>query len=148
MKQNDLNGIFDFLGKLRLNKISDKETKIGLIKIHMALYKKVEEFKADMTELQKKYFEGKEQELQQYNTTVVQLQSEQDADKRAELEKSLDPEMRTLVTEFNEVVNSMLNKDVDVEITPIDKDKFIEALIELDIEFTCDDLIILKDLYK
>ena len=50
--------------------------------------------------------------------------------------------------EFNSLINERLNQDIEVNINKIDKDKFIEALIDLDIEFTCDDLIVLKDLYK
>ena len=42
MKQIELNNISNFLGKIRVNKINDRETKIGLVNIHMELYKKVE----------------------------------------------------------------------------------------------------------
>ena len=82
-----------------------------------------------------------------YNKQVLEIQNAA-PEKQAELEAALDPEMKTLVTEFNELVNQMLEKDVPVKLTKIDKDRFIEALIDLDIDFTCDDLIILKDLYK
>lgn len=147
MKQYDLNNISNFLRKIRINKIKNKETKIELINIHMALYKKVLDWKKDLEELQKKFFEGKEAELDLYNKQVLEIQNAA-PEKQAELEAALDPEMKTLVTEFNELVNQMLEKDVPVEFTKIDKDRFIEALIDLDIDFTCDDLIILKDLYK
>ena len=40
MKQIELNNIFNFLGKIKVNKINDRETKIGLVNIHMELYKK------------------------------------------------------------------------------------------------------------
>lgn len=147
MKQYDLNNISNFLRKIRINKIKNKETKIELINIHMALYKKVLDWKKDLEELQKKFFEGKEAELDLYNKQVLEIQNAA-PEKQAELEAALDPEMKTLVTEFNELVNQMLEKEVPVEFTKIDKDRFIEALIDLDIDFTCDDLIILKDLYK
>lgn len=147
MKQYDLNNISNFLRKIRINKIKNKETKIELINIHMALYKKVLDWKKDLEELQKKFFEGKEAELDLYNKQVLEIQNAA-PEKQAELEAALDPEMKTLVTEFNELVNQMLEKDVPVKLTKIDKDRFIEALIDLDIDFTCDDLIILKDLYK
>lgn len=147
MKQYDLNNISNFLRKIRINKIKNKETKIELINIHMALYKKVLDWKKDLEELQKKFFEGKEAELDLYNKQVLEIQNAA-PEKQAELEATLDPEMKTLVTEFNELVNQMLEKDVAVKLTKIDKDRFIEALIDLDIDFTCDDLIILKDLYK
>jgi hypothetical protein len=147
MKQYDLNNISNFLRKIRINKIKNKETKIELINIHMALYKKVLDWKKDLEELQKKFFEGKEAELDLYNKQVLEIQNAA-SEKQAELEAALDPEMKNLVTEFNELVNQMLEKDVPVKLTKIDKDRFIEALIDLDIDFTCDDLIILKDLYK
>lgn len=147
MKQIDVNNISNFLGKIRINKINDRETKIGLVNIHMELYKKVQEYSEYIKELQKKYFEGKEAELNIYNQQVSQLQ-DAEPEKKAAIEASLNPEIKKLVIEFNSLVNDKLNTDVDVNLTKIDKDKFIEALIDLDIEFTCEDLVILKDLYK
>lgn len=147
MKQIELNNIFEFLRKIRINKINDRETKIGLINIHMELYKKVQEFDEYIKELQKKYFEGKESELEVYNQQVAQMQTA-DSEKRDELEAALDPEIKKLVIEFNSLINARLNQEIPVELEKVDKQKFIEALIDLDIEFTCDDLIVLKDLYK
>lgn len=147
MKQIELNNIFEFLRKIRINKINDRETKIGLINIHMELYKKVQEFDEYIKELQKKYFEGKELELEAYNQQVAQMQTA-DPEKRDELEASLDPEIKKLVIEFNSLINARLDQEIPIELEKVDKQKFIEALIDLDIEFTCDDLIVLKDLYK
>ena len=147
MKQIELNNIFNFLGKIKVNKINDRETKIGLVNIHMELYKKVQEYSEYIKELQKKYFEGREAELDAYNQQITKIQ-EAEPEKRAELESELDPTMKEFVMEFNGLINARLNQDIEVNINKIDKDKFIEALIDLDIEFTCDDLIVLKDLYK
>ena len=147
MKQIELNNIFEFLRKIRINKINDRETKIGLINIHMELYKKVQEFDEYIKELQKKYFEGKELELEAYNQQVAQMQTA-DPEKRDELEAALDPEIKKLVIEFNSLINARLDQEIPIELEKVDKQKFIEALIDLDIEFTCDDLIVLKDLYK
>ena len=147
MKQIELNNIFEFLRKIRINKINDRETKIGLINIHMELYKKVQEFDEYIKELQKKYFEGKESELEAYNQQVAQMQTA-DPEKRNELEAALDPEIKKLVIEFNSLINARLDQEIPIELEKVDKQKFIEALIDLDIEFTCDDLIVLKDLYK
>ena len=147
MKQIELNNIFEFLRKIRINKINDRETKIGLINIHMELYKKVQEFDEYIKELQKKYFEGKELELEAYNQQVAQIQTA-DPEKRNELEAALDPEIKKLVIEFNSLINARLDQEIPIELEKVDKQKFIEALIDLDIEFTCDDLIVLKDLYK
>ena len=147
MKQIELNNIFEFLRKIRINKINDRETKIGLINIHMELYKKVQEFDEYIKELQKKYFEGKESELEAYNQQVAQMQTA-DPEKRDELEAALDPEIKKLVIEFNSLINARLDQEIPIELEKVDKQKFIEALMDLDIEFTCDDLIVLKDLYK
>ena len=147
MKQIELNNIFEFLRKIRINKINDRETKIGLINIHMELYKKVQEFDEYIKKLQKKYFEGKELELEAYNQQVAQMQTA-DPEKRDELEAALDPEIKKLVIEFNSLINARLDQEIPIELEKVDKQKFIEALIDLDIEFTCDDLIVLKDLYK
>ena len=71
-----------------------------------------------------------------------------DPEKRDELEAALDPEIKKLVIEFNSLINARLDQEIPIELEKVDKQKFIEALIDLDIEFTCDDLIVLKDLYK
>lgn len=147
MKQKDLNVISNFLRKIKINKIKNRETKIALINIHLALYKKVEEWQSDLEELQKKFFEGKEQELALYNQKVQEIQSTP-ADQQSALVAQLNPEMKSLVSEFNSIVEGMLMREVPVEFEKVNEQDFIEALIDLDIEFTCDDLIVLKDLYK
>lgn len=147
MKQKDLNVISNFLRKIKINKIKNRETKIALINIHLALYKKVEEWQSDLEELQKKFFEGKEQELALYNQKVQEIQSTP-ADQQSALVEQLNPEMKSLVSEFNSIVEGMLMREVPIEFEKVNEQDFIEALIDLDIEFTCDDLIVLKDLYK
>lgn len=147
MKQREMNNVFEFLKKVQISKVKDRDVKKTLVSAYMSIYKKMEEFDKDIQELRKKYFEGKEDAVREYDSIVQQVQNEQDLKKQKSLAESINPETQELVKEYLEMLNTYLDRDVDVSFETVDKDKFIEALIDLDVEFACDDLIILKALY-
>lgn len=147
MKQREMNNVFEFLKKVQISKVKDRDVKKTLVSAYMSIYKKMEEFDKDIQELRKKYFEGKEDAVREYDSIVQQVQNEQDLKKQKSLAESINPETQELVKEYLEMLNTYLDRDVDVSFETVDKDKFIEALIDLDVEFVCDDLIILKALY-
>lgn len=147
MKQREMNNVFEFLKKVQISKVKDRDVKKTLVSAYMSIYKKMEEFDKDIQELRKKYFEGKEDAVREYDGIVQQMQNEQDLKKQKALAESINPETQELVKEYLEMLNTYLDRDVEVSFETVDKDKFIEALIDLDVEFACDDLIILKALY-
>ena len=147
MKQIQINGISEFLRGIQLGKVSDKDTKVKLAKIYLVLHKKAEEFSNDIKEFQKKFFEGKEEDIQKHDELVRQLQTAKEEEK-AELEAKIDPEITESIKDFNNAVQEMLNKEVEVSFDKLSEDKLIEALIDLEIEFTGNDLSVLKDLYE
>lgn len=147
MKQREMNNVFEFLKKVQISKVKDRDVKKTLVSAYMSIYKKMEEFDKDIQELRKKYFEGKEDAVREYDGIVQQIQNEQDLKKQKSLAESINPETQELVKEYLEMLNTYLDRDVEVSFETVDKDKFIEALIDLDVEFACDDLIILKALY-
>lgn len=147
MKQREMNNVFEFLKKVQISKVKDRDVKKTLVAAYMSIYKKMEEFDKDIQELRKKYFEGKEDSVREYDSIVQQMQNEQDLKKQKSLAESINPETQELVKEYLEMLNTYLDRDVEVSFETVDKDKFIEALIDLDVEFACDDLIILKALY-
>ena len=147
MKQREMNNVFEFLKKVQISKVKDRDVKKTLVSAYMSIYKKMEEFDKDIQELRKKYFEGKEDAVREYDGIVQQMQNERDLKKQKSLAESINPETQELVKEYLEMLNTYLDRDVEVSFETVDKDKFIEALIDLDVEFACDDLIILKALY-
>lgn len=147
MKQREMNNVFEFLKKVQISKVKDRDVKKTLVSAYMSIYKKMEEFDKDIQELRKKYFEGKEDAVREYDSIVQQMQNESDMKKQKSLAESINPETQELVKEYLEMLNTYLDRDVEVSFETVDKDKFIEALIDLDVEFACDDLIILKALY-
>ncbi len=147
MKQREMNNVFEFLKKVQISKVKDRDVKKTLVSAYMSIYKKMEEFDKDIQELRKKYFEGKEDAVREYDSIVQQMQNEPDLEKQKSLAESINLETQELVKEYLEMLNTYLDRDVEVSFETVDKDKFIEALIDLDVEFACDDLIILKALY-
>lgn len=147
MKQREMNNVFEFLKKVQISKVKDRDVKKTLVSAYMSIYKKMEEFDKDIQELRKKYFEGKEDAVREYDSIVQQMQNESDMKKQKSLAESINLETQELVKEYLEMLNTYLDRDVEVSFETVDKDKFIEALIDLDVEFACDDLIILKALY-
>lgn len=147
MKQREMNNVFEFLKKVQISKVKDRDVKKTLVSAYMSIYKKMEEFDRDIQELRKKSFEGKEDEVREYDSTVQQMQTETDPAKQKVLSEKINPEIQALVKEYLDMLNTYLDREIEVDFDTVDKDKFIEALIDLDIEFACDDLILLKALY-
>lgn len=147
MKQREMNNVFEFLKKVQISKVKDRDVKKTLVSAYMSIYKKMEEFDRDIQELRKKSFEGKEDEVREYDSTVQQMQTETDPAKQKALSEKINPEIQALVKEYLDMLNTYLDREIEVDFDTVDKDKFIEALIDLDIEFACDDLILLKALY-
>lgn len=129
MTNKELISIFNLLSSIKLNKVSDKETRSAILANHMALYKLNKGVNDDVEELRKRFFEGKEAELKKY----IALQ---DAGKTDEL----DPKMRELVIEFNTEYGNLMSSHADVSLKKIDADSFVDALAEQNIDITLEEL--------
>lgn len=138
MKQFVINNTFEFFSKLKINKIKDSEVRNKVINIYMALYDKMESWNSILDSFRKEFFEGREEILKAYNTAI---QENQDS-------PNISEETKTIISEFNTEVGKRLNAEVEISFDKLTRNELVEALTDLEIDFTCTDLIILKDFYN
>lgn len=138
MKQFVINNTFEFFSKLKINKIKDSEVRNKVINIYMALYDKMESWNSTLDSFRKEFFEGREEILREYNTAI---QGNQDS-------PNISEETKTIISEFNTEVGKKLNVEVEISFDKLTRNELVEVLTDLEIDFTCTDLIILKDFYN
>lgn len=133
MKQSEINSVFQLLSRVKLNKVADKPTRNAIMTNHLRLYKKVEAAEKDIQELQKRLFEGKEKEMEEYNKLVSE-------------NKPVSEEMKALVKEFNEAAQAILDNEVDVKIEQMEVEKFLDIFAEQDMDISMGDVIYFQNI--
>lgn len=133
MKQSEINSVFQLLNRIKLNKVADKPTRNAIMTNHLRLYKKVEAAEKDIQELQKRLFEGKEKEMEEYNKLVSE-------------NKPVSEEMKALVKEFNEAAQAILDNEVDVKIEQMEVEKFLDIFTEQDMDISMGDVIYFQNI--
>lgn len=132
MKVVEVRSISEFLSKLKLNKFS-KEIRVNVLKNYAELTTANKEIDAKMEELRKKVF------------TDEELQELQDAiNNKTEVSQTLIDKNN----EYNEVILKMFNDDCEVKVVKISEEKFIDCLVDSEVEFTPVDILRLKPILK
>lgn len=132
MKVVEVRTIFEFLNKLKLNKF-DKETRIAVLKNYTELFSLYKEQEVKMEELRKKIFSSEDLQLLQDSINN---------------RKPLTKDLIEKNSEYNSVIAALFNEDINLELLKVDKDKFLDALSETDIEYTPMDIVQLELLFK
>ena len=138
MKQFVINETFEFFSKLKINKIEDSEIRNKIIDIYMSLYDKMDDWNKTLSSFREEFFKGNEDKLDKYNAAIQKNRESPEVDE----------DTKKIISEFNIEVSNMLNKDVEVSFKKLTRNELVEALTNLEIEFTCTDLILLKDFYN
>ena len=138
MKQFVINETFEFFSKLKINKIEDSEIRNKIIDIYMFLYDKMDNWNKTLASFREDFFKGNEDKLNEYNLAI---QKDRES-------PEISDDTKKIISEFNVEVSKMLNKDVEASFEKLTRNELVEALTNLEIEFTCTDLILLKDFYN
>lgn len=141
MKIKDLRLLYGVTLTLKLAKV-DKDIATSIITNHIAAAKAVKEADADFEEAKKAIFKGletKQNELAQLREKYAAAKT--DAEKAEILEKAgkymdvINAE-KTLMESYKNIQD----KDVDVKLSMIELDKYMEALAEAKIDYTAQDI--------
>ena len=119
MKVLIVNAIADILAGVKLNKITDKDTKTILVKDYLQLKKVVQKAKETKQELESKFREDWQDEIFE----IDKLRRE--GESLTGHEDYLEAEADTV-----KMINDAFLEDVEVEITPVELDTFIAAVGE------------------
>lgn len=151
MKKSRVIEIFRFLGNIKINKITNKEVRSAVISNHLQMYNIAKQYEEDVKELQKRLFEGKEEEIQKLNELREKFNSETNEDVKRDLIKTITSEYKDILNlemEFNNEASKQLNVEVELNLKKVKQDDFVETCIEADVDITGRDLISLTDLFE
>ena len=152
MKRGKIIEAFRLINGIKMNVVTDKETRSAIISNHLQMYKMAENHENEVKEAYKKLFEGKEEEAQKVNELRQEFNTVGTTDERKiEIVKELTETYRPIIeleVEFNKVVEDMLNQDVDLNIVKLDKEAFVNACADSGIEFTMIEILRIEDIFK
>ena len=93
-----------------------------------------EDFQKLSEELAKRLYEGKDEEQKQkFFELVMKLERENEIEKRIEIENAMKasyPEFHALYLKQLRVLTQMLHKEIEIDITEVDKDAFISGVVK------------------
>lgn len=132
MKAVEVKIIFEFLSKLKLNKI-DKDIRISILKNYAELFSCQKEIELKIDEVRKK------------------ILSDEDINSINECNKnktSLPKELIEKINEYNLIIEDVLNTEYDVKITKISEEKFVNNISNAEVDYTPMDIIRMKPILK
>ena len=152
MKRGFIIEAFRLINGIKMNTVQDKATRSAIIGNHLQMYKVAEKHENEAKEVYKKLFEGKEEDArkvnelrQEYNSTGVS--NERKVEIVKEISTAYTPILE-LEQELNAAINGMLAEEVEVKIIPFNKESFVNACADSNLEFTMIDIIRLNDLFE
>lgn len=149
MKIREIYDVYEYLNTLKLNKF-DKETRIKLMKNYPLLSKVVQDYESYKNTLKNKLFEDKSEDVQ----TVLKLRSQlakdltKDEIDKIKTELSTYTDIFQLESEFVQLLVQKMEESVDLQLTYINKEDFVENLVNANIDFTFVDLLKLNILFE
>lgn len=150
MKRRIVLDAFRFINGIKMNVVSDKETRAAIISNHLKMYKIAEEHETELRKMYDKLFEGKEEDMQKLHALRGEFHTAGTEERRGEIVKEISEnysEHIALENEFNEFFENRLNEELDIELVKFDKEVFINACADSGMEFTMIDIAKVEELF-
>ena len=149
MKIREIIETQNFINRIKLNKF-DKDIRLALVKNYPILDKAIKEYNEYRESLQKKIFEGKDEDITKVQEIRSRLNQKSTFEEIRQAESDLQPykEFLELEMEFATLITQKLEEDLDLSLSYINKDEFIENLVKADIDFTFVDLLKINILFE
>lgn len=149
MKIREILEVHNFIVPLKLNKL-DEKVRFALISNYPLIDKVVKDNEEYKKTLQEKMFEDHKEDAEKVQELRSKIVKDMTADQIAELNKEAEKyaEYLKIEAEFVKHVILHLEEDVDITLTKVDKDAFVESLSKSEIDFTLEDLQKLNILFN
>lgn len=150
MKVNEIVIANRFLSDLKLSKF-DKIVRIAVLKNYMAFSKIAKDYENMLEDLRKKMFDDKQEEAQKVQEIRERLQKSKTQEEFLACTEELKQykDFLDLEDEFIKLLNEESSKEVEnIELTKIDRTKFVESLAASGIEFTPRDIDKVEIIFK
>lgn len=122
--------VYNLLNDFQLSKFTDKDVRKGLILTYLNFGNVVKQHTENVEKLRKKFAEDNQKELAVVSALEQKLEATTDEKEREKInkERSKHTTFYNSLANLNSDVEDLLNKDVEVEIGSIDREKFIEEV--------------------
>lgn len=149
MKIREIIEVYNYIVPLKLNKL-DEKVRFALIANYPLMDKIVKENEEYKKTLQEKMFEDHKEDAEKVQELRSKITKDMTADQIAEINKEAVKyaEYLKLESEFIKHVVLHLEEEVEINLTKVDRDVFIETLTKAEVDFTLDDLQKLNILFN
>ena len=151
MKRGTIIEAFKLINGIKMNVVSDKDTRNAIIANHLAMYKIAQENDEEAKKVFEKLFEGKEEDVRKVAELRQKFMSATENAERADIVKELNDNYKQifeLEAEFNKTFAERNEEDVDIKVVKFDREAFVNACADSGVEFTMIDIIRLEDIFK
>lgn len=152
MKRGQVIEAFRLINGIKMNVVSDKETRKAIISNHLQMYKVAEAHDNEVKEVYKKLFDGKEEDVAKVNELRQEFNtSETTIERKNEIVKDIIENYRHVIeleTEFNTTIAARLDEEVDINLVKFNKDEFTNACADSNLEFTMLDILRIEDIFN
>ena len=152
MKRSTIIEAFKLINGIKMNVVSDKETRSAIISNHLQMYKVAQAHDEEVKKVYEKLFEGKNEDLQKVAELRQEFNTEGTTNERKlAIVKELNDNYRPifeLEAEFNKTFAERNEEDVDIKVVKFDREAFVNACADSGVEFTMVDIIRLEDIFK
>lgn len=151
MKRGTIIEAFKLINGIKMNVVSNKDTRNAIIANHLAMYKIAQENDEEAKKVFEKLFEGKEEDVRKVAELRQRFMSATENAERADIVKELNDNYKQifeLESEFNKTFAERNEEDVDIKVVKFDREAFVNACADSGVEFTMVDIIRLEDIFK
>jgi hypothetical protein len=152
MKRSTIIEAFKLINGIKMNVVTDKETRASILKNHMLMYKVVKDGDEELKKVYEKLFEGKEEDLHR----VVALRqefhlSETTNERREEISKIIITDLKHILeleAELNSIFEERNEENIEINFIKMDMQEFVNACVESNIIVAPLDIAEISELFK
>ena len=151
MKKRKIIGYFRFLSGINLSKVENKKVRSAIISNHLMMYRIVQQHDEDIKELQKKLFEGREEEISALNNLREEYKIAETEVRKKEIVDAIMNDYKDLIeleAEFTKAINEKIDEDANISLKKISQDEFVDVCFGAGIDITPADLVELEELLE
>ncbi len=150
MKEGKIIETFKLLNGIKMNVVTDKETRGAIISNHLKMYKVAQAHDEEVKKIYEKLFEGKEEDMKEVAKLREKFMNAKTQEERGSIVKELNDKYAhifELEREFNEAFAKKGEEEIEISLVKFDKEKFINACADSGVEFTMSDIIRLEEIF-
>ena len=151
MKEGKIIEAFKLLNGIKMNVVSDKETRSAIISNHLQMYKVAQAHEEEVKKIYEKLFEGKEEDLKKVAELRQEFMNAKTNEERGAIVKELNDNYAhifELEKEFNDTFAKKAEEEIEINLVKFNKEMFINACADSGVEFTMTDIVRLDEIFK